>query len=340
VLSVRSRNHYVRRQVAAPTSLRGPKILRTFAERGIPFFETSRDVDFIEAAKLLAARVRDDRLDVVAYESSLACPIECLVADWRPTPVQVNINVGVPMYVEGIDCTTYFMKQNYEREAGHFATRGRRSLFLHGGIDLEIALGPPPTKTQIGLPEDTVLLVSVGNHLEKRMSEEFVACIAQVLQTNPQCAYLVIGIGTFTRQKTLFHEAGVLKRVAFAGGHNDVRNVVRVADVYVNEFPEGGAQSVMEAMAAGLPAVAMRYGNQHLQCCGAEYVGPEMTVASRDFDGYVALVNRLVRDASFRRERGEAARRRVEQLYSFRTCVERFETLYTELHEHAAREAA
>ena len=337
---VRTKNLYFRRQATPPTVQRAPKILRTFEQRGVSFYAAPRDVDLVEAATALGKKILADDLDVVAYESSLACPIECVVADWRPAPVQVNINIGVPMYVDGIDCTTYFMRGNYEREAAYFAARGKRSLFLHGGIDLELDLGEPPAKRDVGVPGDTVILVTVGNRLEERMSADFVRCICDVLKANPRTVHMIIGMGKFVEQKRLFQEAGVLGRVTFTGARNDVRHVVRVADVYVNEFPEGGAQSVMEAMAGGVPAVAMRYSDQHLHCCGAEYVGDEMTLGSRDFDGYIDLVNRLIRDGDFRRDRAEAARRRVEELYSFRGCVERFESLYVELHQEAAAAAA
>jgi len=336
----RARPLYFRSQQCAGTAERAPKMLRTFTDLDIPFYAAPVDGTLIDSAEALARRMREDRLDVAAYQSSLACPIECLVADWHVAPVQVNVNIGVPMYVQGIDCTTYFMRGNHDREAGHFASRGKRTLFVHGGIDLDVSLPPLPRRAECGIPESAVILMTVGNNLPQRLSPEFVDCVSRILLANRDAIYVVIGGGDLTTQKERFHEAGVLKRVAFTGPRNDVRHVIRLADVYVNEFPQGGAQSVMEAMAAGVPAVAMRYSDQHLHCCGAEYVGDEMTIRSRDFDGYVRLVGRLITDAAFRRERARAARRRVEELYSFRNCVRRFESLYLELSGEPAADAA
>ena len=207
---------------------------------------------------------------------------------------------------------------------------------MHGGIDLDVPLPPPPTREALNISPNAIILATVGNNLPRRMSGEFLDVVC-IMKKHSNVLYMIIGGGDFSRQKARFQQTGMLKRVLFLGPRTDVRHIVRLADVYVNEFPEGGAQSVMEAMAAGIPAVAMRYSNQHLHCCGAEYVGPEMTIAGRDCDGYVELVSRLVSDADFRRRMGEAAHRRVEELYSFKNCVARFEALYIELYEQATR---
>ncbi len=320
-------------QLLPPTAARAPKILKLMQEMNTPFYAAPLDGTLVDSAVALARKIVADGTDVAVFQASLACPVICLIAGWKVAPAQVNINIGVPMYVEGIDCTTYFMRGNYERELDYWRSRGRKAVHLPGGIDPNPELPPAPTKASIGIDDRAVIMMTVGAALGTRMSDQFIQTMCEILRNNPQALYLVVGQGEFVRQRERFKTAGLTNRVRFAGTRNDVRSFLRVADIYVNEFPSGGAQSVLEAMSAGLAVVAMRYSNQHLHCCGAEYVGPAGTIVGADPTGYFNLVSRLIQEPDFRAEQGRAMRRRVEDVYAFAKTVQNFEKLYEELME-------
>jgi glycosyltransferase involved in cell wall biosynthesis len=78
----------------------------------------------------------------------------------------------------------------------------------------------------------------------------------------------------------------------------------------------GGSTSVMEAMACGVPVVALRWSDAHAECAGAEIVGAEMAVKGPDVAAYGARLDALIADAGLRHAAGEQCRRRARERYA------------------------
>lgn len=133
---------------------------------------------------------------------------------------------------------------------------------IENGVDLRPFQSPPNplTKTDLGIPEESVLLVYVGRlSMEKnlpRLLEQF--AIAQDIA--PHLHLLLIGGGPI--EDDLPHLAQKLKIEAcvhFAGpiGYEIVANYLAAADLFVTASEsEVHPLTVIEAMSAGLPIVA------------------------------------------------------------------------------------
>jgi glycosyltransferase involved in cell wall biosynthesis len=98
--------------------------------------------------------------------------------------------------------------------------------------------------------------------------------------------------------------------VALAGEVADVPALLRETDVYVQpSFQEGMPNSVLEAMAAGLPVVATRVsGNEDLVTDGEN----GLLVPPGDPSALAAAIRRLVDDPALARRMGARARERVQ----------------------------
>jgi glycosyltransferase involved in cell wall biosynthesis len=99
--------------------------------------------------------------------------------------------------------------------------------------------------------------------------------------------------------------------VALAGEVSDVPGLLRETDVYVQpSYMEGLPNSVLEAMAAGLPIVATRVsGNEDLVTDGDN----GLLVPPGDAPALAAAIRRLMDDPALARRMGERSRARAEQ---------------------------
>jgi glycosyltransferase involved in cell wall biosynthesis len=105
-----------------------------------------------------------------------------------------------------------------------------------------------------------------------------------------------------------------------------VADVLRGLDVFVlPSRGEGVSNTILEAMATGLPVVATRVG------ANADLVADAATgriVPPNDGDALAAAIVAYAGDAARAREHGRAGRARAEQHFSLDRMVERYHRLY------------
>lgn len=124
------------------------------------------------------------------------------------------------------------------------------------GIDLDKFGKSSVKKTvkrrELGIPEEAVLLLSVGE-LNKNKNHEIV--IRAIIDMDVY--YVIAGEGELKQYlQSIINMLGVSDNVKLLGYRNDVRELCEIADIFVfPSFREGLPVSVMEAMASGLPIV-------------------------------------------------------------------------------------
>lgn len=111
-------------------------------------------------------------------------------------------------------------------------------------------------KRDIGVPEDCVLVLSIGEMIERKNHEVIVRALAEV--QNPNVYYAICGKGPLREHlEQLANELGVGDRVKFLGFRKDIPELCNIADI--SAFPsriEGLGLAGIEAMAAGVPLVS------------------------------------------------------------------------------------
>ena len=104
------------------------------------------------------------------------------------------------------------------------------------------------------------ILVSVGRLVDQKNYQTAVRAMPHILAGSPHAVWLVAGAGTLEAElRGLARELRVEKRIRFLGARRDVPALLQIADLFVfSSHYEGLGIALMEALAAGLPAVASR----------------------------------------------------------------------------------
>jgi glycosyltransferase involved in cell wall biosynthesis len=110
------------------------------------------------------------------------------------------------------------------------------------------------------------------------------------------------------------------------GSRDDVPSILRSFDLFaLSSRVEGISNTILEAMATGLPVVAPRVGgNEELVEDGVE----GSLVPSRDPDALAEALSRYVVDEKLRVERGRAARLRAEREFGLDGMIARYVAVY------------
>ncbi|AMO37470.1 TIGR03088 family PEP-CTERM/XrtA system glycosyltransferase [Thauera humireducens] len=123
--------------------------------------------------------------------------------------------------------------------------------------------------------------------------------------------------------------AGIADITWLAGERSDVPEVMRAIDVFaLPSRAEGISNTILEAMASGLPVVATYVGGN------AELVVEGETgalVPAENPDAMAQALLRYTSDAALRQRHGASGRQRVEQNFSIDNMVTRYTQLYESL---------
>ncbi len=124
------------------------------------------------------------------------------------------------------------------------------------GIDMSrfgrTVINKSDKRAQLGIPEDAVLLFSVGELNENKNHETVIKAISDM-----DVYYLIAGQGMKKDElQNLIHSQNMTDRIRLLGFRNDVSELYAIADLFVfPSFREGLSVALMEAMASGLPCV-------------------------------------------------------------------------------------
>ena len=121
--------------------------------------------------------------------------------------------------------------------------------FSHAAVD------KAAKRRELGIPDDAVLLLSVGELNNNKNHETVIRAIA-----NMDVYYIIAGNGDLREHlEHIIATLGLVDRVKLLGFRSDVKDLYETADIFVfPSFREGLPMALMEAMASGLPCVVSK----------------------------------------------------------------------------------
>ena len=150
-------------------------------------------------------------------------------------------------------------KEDYELAQKNM--RAKRIEYVHGvGLDTKkifnTVVDRKKKREELGISDDAVMLLSVGELNKNKNHETVIKALAQVNDKNVH--YFVAGTGGKEEYlKSLAENLGLSENVHILGFRSDVVELYKVSDICV--FPsirEGLGKAALEGMAAGLPLIA------------------------------------------------------------------------------------
>lgn len=149
-------------------------------------------------------------------------------------------------------------KEDYNRAKTFYCKKVR---YIPGvGVDIKtisnIEVDKETYKESIGIPRDCVMLLSIGELIERKNHEVIVKALGKL--KNSGIYYVICGKGPLKEYLyALAKKEGIENNVIFLGFRTDIPELCKTADISV--FPskiEGLGLAGIEAMAAGVPLVS------------------------------------------------------------------------------------
>lgn len=200
------------------------------------------------------------------------------------------------------------------------------------GIDLgrfREAFLPEEVKRELNIPEAAKVVGTVSRLSHQKRLDRFLDCAGMVLEKAPGVFFVIAGRGPLEEElKERAGKLGISGSVRFLGLRSDVPRLLSAFDVFMlTSSWEGMPVALLEAMAAGKPAVASAVeGSSEVVLHGETgFLCPPGDVRM-----YAFFVLKLLNDGRLRREAGRKARDRA-RCYSSGEMALQNEAIYSQI---------
>lgn len=200
----------------------------------------------------------------------------------------------------------------------------RKLMVLENGIDLSLYMFPTEKH-----PREPLILTSVGRLISAKGQAFLLRAFATIQDRIPYAELRLVGDGPDGGElKELAESLGITDQVHFLGHQKNVALLLASTDIFVfASESEGLSNSVLEAMAMGVPSVVVDAPG--VSECHVN--GETGFVSPRNADLFAERVLMLASAPDLRLRLGRAARARVELHYSIEANWRRYAALYASL---------
>ncbi|MDC8786172.1 TIGR03088 family PEP-CTERM/XrtA system glycosyltransferase [Roseateles koreensis] len=221
----------------------------------------------------------------------------------------------------------------YLQDAVHVPTA--RITQAYNGVDtLRFAPGPAGTAAILGCPfspEGHWIVGTVGRMAPVKdqlmLAQAFVLALQQAPELRRRLRLVMVGEGPLRAQaQALLDEAGLTDLAWLPGERSDVPDVMRGLQCFaLPSLAEGISNTILEAMACGLPVLATDVGGS----ADLVQVGETgVLVPASQAQAMASALLALARDPARAAAMGQAGRARVEALFSMSAMVKTYQSVY------------
>jgi hypothetical protein len=282
--------------------------------------------DFVERADRIAQHIRLSGINVAFFHGGLTEQITARVAALHPAPIQINVNYGTEMDADLFDGHIHVFRNALERVR---FSQPAEWIPLASDIEKRLRMAEPLARQSMGLDSASTVSATFAD-LSKLAGSGYLRVVSEIMSRFPQHFHVFAGPGNVRSIRSHLHSEGVLPRVRFLGQPSDLAPLLSIIDVYLASFPHSDWESILDAMGAGKPVVALRFASDSKYNSGAEFVGARELTAPGEAD-YIDIADRLLRTPAFRAAQGKAmldrfgAEFRPERLGErYKAFIERF----------------
>jgi sugar transferase (PEP-CTERM/EpsH1 system associated) len=205
---------------------------------------------------------------------------------------------------------------------------------IYNGVDTQRFCPHPQLRFSLrqkfGLPQNRFIIGTVGRLVDIKDHPTLLRAAEIVLKAGIDAHVLIVGSGPELEhhQQLVKDSTALAGRVTFVGSSDEVPELLNAMDVFaLTSISEGMSNTLLEAMATGLPVVATNVGGN-----------PEVVEGSsgwlfqpRDAETLAARLVLLASQENLRSRYGVAARERVVRSFSLQRMLDDYSQLYLEL---------
>jgi glycosyltransferase involved in cell wall biosynthesis len=208
----------------------------------------------------------------------------------------------------------------------------RKVDIVHEGVDVERVAAMPSGNVHAALflPTHAPVVGNVGALVAQKAQHTLIDAAALVVREVPDTRFVILGEGELrpALEDQIRHKH-LERHVFLAGFRADVLELMKDFDVFaLSSLHEGMCTSLVDAMAAGKPAVATAVGGVPEVVADGE---TGFLVPARDHHALAEKIVGLLRDETLRRRMGEAGLARARRLFTVERMVEKTAAVYRDL---------
>jgi sugar transferase (PEP-CTERM/EpsH1 system associated) len=218
---------------------------------------------------------------------------------------------------------------------------GQKVERIHNGVDTELfsPAGRQDARGLLGFDEQTVVIGTVGRLDPVKDHSSLLRAFLSVMWSVMPVRLVIVGDGPMRNSIEMqARQLDIADRILLLGERQDVAQIMKAFDVFaLTSIAEGISNTILEAMATGLPIVATRVGgNPEL----VEHGLNGQLVSAGDVGGMAAAFQSYLDNSQLRREHGRHARSRAESAFSLHRMASDYAELYTTVMHKSSRRAA
>ena len=223
-------------------------------------------------------------------------------------------------------------EEDYQSALKFKLRKGGKVYKVHGvGINLDdfsdIQVDYKTKRAELGLKDTDIVCISAGDLVARKNYGIAIETLAKIKNSNVH--YLICGVGPKKEElEKLANEKGISDRVHFLGFRSDVKELMKVSDIFLfTTLQEGMPRSMMEAMACGLPCIASKIrGNVDLLDEGK---GGYLREASNS-EEMAHCLRCLVEDSNLRKKMSEHNLKTIKR-FDVKVVKKEIEQIYKEV---------
>lgn len=221
----------------------------------------------------------------------------------------------------------------------------RKVVRIHNGVDTEkfaprngaqraerMEQGAQPSalgalRQALGLPAEGLLIGTVGRLDPVKDHDSLLQAFAPLARAAGAVRLVIVGDGPMRKGiESTASQLGVADKIVLLGERHDVASLLSGFDVFaLTSIAEGISNTILEAMASGLPVVATRVGgNPEL----IEHGVSGQLITAQDVSALGSALLAYVTSPDLRRSHGAAARQRAVDEFSLDRMAAQYADLY------------
>jgi sugar transferase (PEP-CTERM/EpsH1 system associated) len=183
-------------------------------------------------------------------------------------------------------------------------------------------------RRRFGLPQDRFIVGTVGRMVPIKDHGTLLRAVDGLVQRCVDAHALLVGSGPELErtQQLADTSPGLAGRVTFLGASEEIPELLNTMDVFaLPSISEGMSNTLLEAMATGLPVIATAVGGN------TEVIDHEKSgwlIRPRDHESLASLLTRLASREDLRQKYGAAARKRIVECFSLDRMLNNYAQLY------------